>query len=69
MERKLKFKVGDKVKVIASEKQLKGIGILLEFCNDDFYYIKGINPNKIGFLPYFLSNEYHLPEEYLDYAD
>ena len=65
----LKFKVGDKVKVIASEEDLNIIGILIEFCNDDFYYIKKINPQRIGLYPYVLSNGYHLPEEYLDYAD
>lgn len=70
MERKLKFKVGDKVKVIASEKQLKSIGILFpRNSKDDFYYIKKTNLHKVGFLPYTLSNGYHLPEEYLDYAD
>ena len=69
MERKLKFKVGDKVKVIATKKQLARIGITLEFCNDDFYYIEETNPKGIDFLDYVLSNGYHLPEEYLDYAD
>ena len=69
MERKLKFKVGDKVKVIATKKQLESICIYLEFCNDDFYYIEKINPLRVGYYPYVLSNEYHLPEEYLDYAD
>ena len=70
MERKLKFKVGDKVKVIATKKkQLARICITLEFCNDDFYYIEEINSKCIDFLPYVLSNGYHLPEEYLDYAD
>lgn len=69
MGRKLKFKVGDKVKVIATKKQLARICISLEFCNDDFYYIEKINPKGIDFLPYVLSSGYHLPEEYLDYAD
>ena len=69
MERKLKFKVGDKVKVITTKKQLARIGIALEFCNDDFYYIEKINTESIDFLPYVLSNGYNLPEEYLDYAD
>ena len=69
MGRKLKFKVGDKVKVIATKKQLDSICITLEFCNDDFYHIKKINPQRIGLYPYVLSNGYHLPEEYLDYAD
>ena len=69
MERNLKFKVGDEVKVIATEEQLKTIGILLEFCNNDFYYIVEIDDSTIH-LPYRLSsNNYYLPEEYLDYAD
>lgn len=69
MERKLKFKVGDKVKVTATKEQLEDIGIALRHCNGDFYYIDKINPPRVGFFPYTLSNGFHLPEEYLDYAD
>ena len=69
MERKLKFKVGDKVKVIATKEQLFGIGILVEYCNNDFYYIEEIKHLRIGLYPYVLSNGFHISEEYLDYAD
>lgn len=69
MNKKLKFKVGDKVKVIATEEQLFNICISLYNCNEDFYYIKAINFSGISFLPYKLSNNYNMPEEYLDYAD
>ena len=69
MKKKLKFKVGDKVKVIATEEQLFNICISLYNCNEDFYYIKAINDSGTSLLPYKLSNNYNMPEVYLDYAD
>ena len=69
MGRNLKFKVGDKVKVTATKEQLEDIGIALRHCNEDFYYIKEINPLWVDYYPYILSNGFHIPEQYLDYAD
>lgn len=75
MERKLKFKVGDKVKVIATIEQLKEIGIGgiwgEELFNEEIFekelFVKEVNIK--GNLNYFLNNNLYFEEEYLDYAD
>lgn len=75
MERNLKFKKGDKVKVIATKEQLKKIGIGKnwddELFNKDIFekelFVKEVEINDD--LPYFLNNIFWFPEEYLDYAD
>ena len=75
MERKLKFKVGDKVKVIATIEQLKEIGIG-EIWHDELFneeiFEKELFVKRVtlkGNLNYFLNNGYVFKEEYLDYAD
>ena len=75
MERKFKFKVGDKVKVIATKEQLIKIGIGEnwddELFNEDIFekklFVKEVEIN--GNLNYFLNNYFYFEEEYLDYAD
>ena len=75
MERNLKFKVGDKVKVIATKEQLKEIGILDtwddELFNEEIYVenlvVKSIKKDK--YLPYLLNNGFFFKEEYLEYTD
>lgn len=77
MERKLKFKVGDKVKVIATKEQLKEIGIGENWDEELFngaifekeLFVKEVNININENLNYFLNNNFYFKEEYLDYAD
>lgn len=75
MEKKLKFKEGDKVKVIATIEQLKEIGIgetwYDELFNEEIY-VKNLVVKHVRMsfrFPYVLSNNFLFPEQYLDYAD
>lgn len=75
MERELKFKVGDKVKVIATIEQLKKIGIGgiwdEELFNEEIFekelFVKEVKTR--GDFNYYLINGFLFKEEYLDYAD